>query len=67
MKSSPSSTDQPFANGGGIDVMVPSDDDPYRARRTDGPRRAAMPALAGARRVRRFRKDAVVTFRLPQL
>jgi len=31
MKSSPNSTDQPFANGGGIDVAVPSDDDPYRA------------------------------------
>ncbi|HMN44175.1 MAG TPA: hypothetical protein PKE27_06375 [Povalibacter sp.] len=31
MKSSPTSPDQPCANGGGIEVVVPPEDDPYRA------------------------------------
>lgn len=31
MKSSPNTSDQPFVNGGGINVVIPPDDDPFRA------------------------------------
>jgi hypothetical protein len=31
MNSSDTLADQPCVNGGGIEVMVPPDDDPYRA------------------------------------
>lgn len=61
MTFSGNSTDQPFADDGGIKPALVSDQDPLpRARWPDVRCRGPVPDLAGAERVCRVRQDAVV-------